>query len=258
MKRKGINNKSLKNIYDNIYRQGKESFFTFDSKTLIEHVLDVMDYSGKTVADVGCGEGDISVAIARKGALVYAFDYSEEAINRAKQKHNAEELSLKFMRSDFLNVIGDYDVILCLGTLEHLDDPLNVLKHFYDLVKKKRGKMVIACPSFLNPRGYIWMALQILLDVPMSLTDLHFFMPSDFEYFAAELGMNLEWTTTDFHIANGPALLRDFSNRLPNALRDANLPVNNVPKFLNWLEEAVKHESAHPLSGAMAINVLST
>jgi|ETNmetMinimDraft_20_1059909.scaffolds.fasta_scaffold84640_1 SAM-dependent methyltransferase len=252
-----LNNKSLKYIYNNVYQQGKESFFIYDSNTLIEHVLNVTDYSGKTVADFGCGEGDISIAVARNGASVYAYDYSEEAISKAQSKHDTKEISIKFVRSDILDVTGDYDVVLCLGTFEHLDDPLRVIKHFYGLVEKKKGKIVIACPSFLNPRGYIWMTLQILLDVPMSLTDLHFFMPSDFESFAAELCMKLKWTTTDFHIASGQALIKDFSKRLPNALRDANFSNNNVAKFVNYLHEAVKYETAHPSSGAMAIYILS-
>ena len=69
--------------------------------------------------------------------------------------------------------------------------------------------------------------------------------------------MKLKWTTTDFHIASGQALIKDFSKRLPNALRDANLSNNNVPKFVNYLKEAVQYESAHPSSGAMAIYILS-
>ena len=33
---------------------------------------------------------------------------------------------------------------------------------------KKDGILLTSSPSFLNPRGYVWMTLQLLFDVPMS------------------------------------------------------------------------------------------
>ena len=44
---------------------------------------------------------------------------------------------------------------------------------------KKEGMIISASPSFMNPRGYVWMTLQLLLNVPMSLSDVHFFSPTD-------------------------------------------------------------------------------
>ncbi len=60
--------------------------------------------------------------------------------------------------------------------------------------------------------------------------------------------------------ASGEILLKDFSRRLPNVLRDAGLPIKkkNIDNLLNWLETEIiplKHKSN--LDGAMAVYVLS-
>ena len=57
---------------------------------------------------------------------------------------------------------------------------------------KPQGQLVVTCPSFLNLRGHVWMTLQLLLDVPMSLTDLHFICPFDMERWAEELELRCE------------------------------------------------------------------
>jgi hypothetical protein len=72
--------------------------------------------------------------------------------------------------------------------------------------------------------------------------------------------MRLKWKTFDRTWASGEILLKDFSHRLPNVLRDAGLPLKkkNINKLLEWLETKViplDHESS--LDGAMAVYVLT-
>jgi 2-polyprenyl-6-hydroxyphenyl methylase/3-demethylubiquinone-9 3-methyltransferase len=250
-------NKALQPLYEKIYDSGKEGFFIFDSNTLIEPILNLIKLSDKDVVDVGCGEGDISFEIATAAKSVRAYDYSQKAIELAREKYSNMSTNLEFVVGSAEEITGNFDVVMCLGTFEHLDNPWHTLQYFYDLVKKRRGEIVIACPSFINPRGYVWMALQHLFDVPMSLTDLHSFLPTDFERFAKKLEMDLRWVTTDYNIGLGPDLIRDFKRRLPNALRDAGLPTNNVGVFLEWLESAISYERKQPYSGSMAIYCFS-
>jgi 2-polyprenyl-3-methyl-5-hydroxy-6-metoxy-1,4-benzoquinol methylase len=246
-------NKTLQPLYEEIYDSGKEKFFIYDSNTLIQPILNLINLSGKDVVDIGCGEGNISLEIATAAKSVRAYDYSQKAIELAREKHLDISSNLEFFVGSVEEIVGDFDVVMCLGTFEHLDNPWNALQYFYDRIKKRKGEIVIACPSFINPRGYVWMALQHLFDVPMSLTDLHSFLPTDFERFAKKLKMDLRWVTTDYNIGLGPDLIRDFKRRLPNALRDAGLPTNNVDVFLDWLESAISYEKEQPYSGSMAI-----
>ena len=43
------------------------------------------DFRGKRVLELGCGEGRLTVPIARKAAHVLAFDTDAEAVERARQ-----------------------------------------------------------------------------------------------------------------------------------------------------------------------------
>jgi hypothetical protein len=94
------------------------------------------------------------------------------------------------------------------------------------------------------------MTLQLLLDVPMSLTDLHFLCPFDFEEFAAKNNYNLETRSTDYDWGSGERTIVDFEKRLRNALRDADLDNSKVDRFLEWLAKAVPYHRHDEFSGA--------
>lgn len=181
-------NKDLKDLYDSVYKSGEENFFTFDMNEEKFIVLALDIYDGKKILDVGCGTGETAFGLIKKNAKsVLAIDYSREAIKIAKKKHNHEKI--RFEHKSYEEVEEKFDVIVILGTLEHMDDPFKALEKLKSLLNKN-GKIVITCPSFLNIRGYIWMALLTLLDVPMSLTDLHYICPFDMEKWSNELGMD--------------------------------------------------------------------
>lgn len=102
------------------------------------------------------------------------------------------------------------------------------------------------------------MALATLLEVPMSLSDLHFIHPWHMKQWASDLGLNAELiNTVDRDWAYGQRLLRDYGKRLRNALRDADLPTDKVDSYLSYLENLVRYletENAGPgLDGATAL-----
>ena len=117
--------------------------------------------------------------------------------------------------------------------------------------------MIHTCPSFLNIRGYVWMSLSILFEVPMSLTDLHFICPFDMEDWAKKLDMKIEWHTIDEDVGNGKRLIVDMEKRLTNALRDAGLDNSRVPKLIEWLNKAIQYDNKGIHSGAMGVYILS-
>jgi len=116
---------------------------------------------------------------------------------------------------------------------------------------------LVACPYFLNPRGYVWMALALLLDVPMSISDLHFIHPWHIKGWASALGMNAELVTTvDRNWAYGSRLLKDFDKRLHNALGDAKLPTDKVDNYLKCLSNLVQYlDTANSCPGLDASTV---
>jgi len=261
-----MNNKKLQEKYEDVYKQGKEGFFSRfvngkDISETDEAVWKSVDWSNKKVIDVGCGTGETSAGIARLGAnLVLGIDYSDNAIKIANDRHNIE--NLKFKVGSFENIISStsnlFDVVISLGTLEHMDDPKAVLREMLKMVNKN-GKVVLTCPYFINVRGIVWMTLALALDVPMSLTDKHFISPFDIREWLIGTDFELsEVTYFDHERANGELMLSDMDKRLKNALRDADLPVEGVPKLMVWLTNVVNHEpnSLQAINGSSALYII--
>ena len=180
----GISNDSLKSKYDSIYKNGAyENYFTFNPYDILKAIIDSMgNWTGLRVLDIGCGEGDLAAMISfARAEEVHAIDYSKEAIYISKQRINIENVSFECMNGN--EVKEKYDVIVMAGVLEHMDDPFDMLGNLMKYNLNDEGILITASPSFLNPRGYVWMTLQMLLDVPMSSSDIQFFLPNDFEQF---------------------------------------------------------------------------
>ena len=255
-------NRNLKFFYDNLFANGEENTFTRRGNSgeilEIKNVLDQVSWNGKDVIDVGCGTGHFAYMIAKKGANVIGIDFSKEAIKIAQEKYKHNNLSYEHTNLE-KGIQGKFDIIVSLGTIEHQDEPFKILQNFKRHLNSS-GKIILTVPNWTNPRGYILMSLYYLFNAPITLADLHYFTPVTFTDWAKKLNMKLKWKTFDNTWASGEILLKDFSCRLPNVLRDAGLPLKkrNIDNLLNWLETKIiplNHKS--DLDGAMAVYVFT-
>ena len=244
--------KDLKTIYNEWYKKGAyEHCFTFLPYEHSMTIVQSANWECRKVLEIGCGEGDLAAIIAYHGADVTAIDYSKEAIKIAKSKFNIKNLSFHCTQIEKLK--DKFDVVVMQGVLEHIEKPFDMLQYIKNnLLKDKNSEIITGCPSFLNPRGYIWMTLQLLFKVPMSLTDVHFLCPFDFEEIAKKLGMALSYKSCDQSWGGGQKLIIDFKKRLVNALRDAKME-GNVDALIAWLEKAVKYSNSTEYSGAIIV-----
>ena len=237
MKKKNVN---LKEIYNTVH-SNEEKFFTYPPIIeSIEIFKELDSWEGLTVLEIGCGVGDLAAMIASSGAKsVVACDYSESSINKAKSTYGDLE-NLSFICEDVnsMNDLGTFDIVVMQGVLEHFDKPFVTLDHIIDNFLSEEGTLINSCPAFYNPRGYVWMTLSLLFDVPMSLTDLHFLDIEDFKKYCTNNNLDIEWRSIHHDWASGDGLINDFQKRLVNALRDAKLPNDNVGKLLKWLKES--------------------
>lgn len=255
-------NQKLKDFYNNVYKKGEEKHFTnlVTKGTVSEEadeILKEITWKSKKVLDVGCGTGFFAHNVAQKGGNVLGIDFSEQAIEIAKKKY--KKPNLKYKQMDVKDISGKYDIIVSIGTLEHMDNPLKILRLFKKHLNSK-GKIIVTSPNWTNPRGYILMTLWHLFNAPITLADLHYQTPVDFQKYARKLDMYLKWRTIDESWANGEILIRDFQRRLPNVLGDAKLPKNskNIENFLNWLKiNVVSFDNSLPHSGATGLYVFS-
>ncbi|PPR63510.1 MAG: Ubiquinone biosynthesis O-methyltransferase [Alphaproteobacteria bacterium MarineAlpha4_Bin2] len=254
-------NKSLRSFYESAYAKGAAVSFSNWAATEADAVVSgSIDWAGRQVLDVGCGVGRLAILVRKAGAeRVVGVDYAAEAIRQATEQ--IDDPAIEFHCVDIFKFAprATFDVIVSLGTIEHMDRPDQFLTHVLRFLRPS-GKLILTCPHFLNIRGFVWMTLAKLLDVPMSLSDLHFIHPWDMERWAAKSGLRIEGVSSiDGSRGNGERLLEDFSKRLPNALRDAGLETDKIEGFLQYLAEVVRFAEASgefDLHGATALYVL--
>jgi len=254
-------NKNLKQFYNRVYVKGEKKHFTIKRETAslseIKEVLKQISWKGKKVLDVGCGTGLFAYNAAKRGAFVLGIDFSTEAIDIANSQYTHK--NLKFQSMDVNEIKEKFDVIVSNGTLEHMDDPLKSLKLFKKHLTKN-GCIITTSPNWSNPRGYMLMPLLLLFNAPITLADLHYFTPVDFRNFSKQLGMSLSWKTFDKSWGHGDILVQDFKKRLPNVLRDSNLPnkKKNIDLLIKWIQNNINklnHDLPH--SGATGLYKLT-
>ncbi|OGL43570.1 MAG: hypothetical protein A2161_21475 [Candidatus Schekmanbacteria bacterium RBG_13_48_7] len=95
--------------------------------------------------DIGCSQGAFSKLITELGFEVFAVDQSEEAIQYARKNYdikNAFNCSFEEIPEDW----GNFDVIVSMEVIEHLEDPRSLIKKSYDLLKPG-GYFILTTPN---------------------------------------------------------------------------------------------------------------
>jgi tRNA (mo5U34)-methyltransferase len=96
---------------------------------------------GMTVLDIGAAEGFYSFECEKRGATVTAVDqFSAEqsgfALARELLGSNVKHLHGSIYTLD-VNVLGRFDLVLCLGVLYHLRYPLLALDNLYSICRNR-------------------------------------------------------------------------------------------------------------------------
>jgi 2-polyprenyl-3-methyl-5-hydroxy-6-metoxy-1,4-benzoquinol methylase len=254
-----MNNDDLKNIYNSVYGdQEEEKFFSkfkgkIDKSGVNEEIKNIVKWKNKKVLDFGCGTGKTSFLLACSGAKVHGLDYSDEAIKLARKRFQHERLS--FQEGNLRKINGYYDIIISLGTLEHMDDPSYALKIFKEHLFSN-GKIIITCPNCTNTRGFILMTLYYLFNLKITLTDIHYFTPQLIDKIAQGIGLKIEkWWTINYSLGNNQKMIEDLKKRLPKILKKKN-DTMKIKKLIAWLKQIQDLDFNSKHSGGTAIYIL--
>jgi len=116
----------------------------------IEHILDISLYYFKInkdkklplknikILDIGCGGGLISEPMSRLGANVTGIDASSKNIKVAKLHAKKNNLKINYLNTvpENLDQQNEYDIILNLEVVEHVENLDLYLSSCYKLLKK--------------------------------------------------------------------------------------------------------------------------
>jgi 2-polyprenyl-3-methyl-5-hydroxy-6-metoxy-1,4-benzoquinol methylase len=106
--------------------------------------------TGKTVLELGSGEGHLTSTVFERARRVTGIDISSVAVDRARLRSlpNAE-----FVVSDFLSVpLSGYDVITAIECLYYLSSPEQDL--FIDKIGRQHGGLLIVSAPIIGGRYY--------------------------------------------------------------------------------------------------------
>jgi 2-polyprenyl-6-hydroxyphenyl methylase/3-demethylubiquinone-9 3-methyltransferase len=102
---------------------------------------------GAKVADIGCGGGLLSEALARAGAQVTAIDLGEKLIQIAKLHLFESNLQVDYRVQSSTELAeaepASFDVVCCMEMIEHVPDPLLVIRDMAAMLKPG-GQLVLS------------------------------------------------------------------------------------------------------------------
>ena len=118
------------------------------------------ELAGRTGAreahEVGCGEGELSIMLARRGLSVRGSDISEDVVDEARARAAAAGLEIAFKAAPVTSLEPGADaaeLVVCCEVLEHVDDPVAGLETLAGLA---RPWLLVSVP-----REPLWRALNL-------------------------------------------------------------------------------------------------
>jgi SAM-dependent methyltransferase len=105
--------------------------------------------AGLRMIDMACGEGYGSEVLSRSAASVLGLDANPEAHEHARLRYRRQNLEFDRGMVENYGAPSAYDGLVFLQTIEHVQDPVAVLRHFRGLLAPG-GVAYISTPNVLT------------------------------------------------------------------------------------------------------------
>jgi 2-polyprenyl-6-hydroxyphenyl methylase / 3-demethylubiquinone-9 3-methyltransferase len=164
----------------------------------LEFIQRFAPLNGQRIADIGCGGGILTEALARHGADAMGIDLSEDLIDVADLHGLESGIAVHYQKisaEDLANQQPEgFDHVTCMEMLEHVPDPGSIINACATLVKP--GGMVFFSTLNRKPKAYVLaiLAAEHLLNMlPKGTHDYKTFIkPSELSQSARTAGLTLQ------------------------------------------------------------------
>lgn len=108
-------------------------------------------YLGERILEAGCGNGNLTSYLVDK-QMVLAIDNDNKMLAECRSRFLKNQ-NVKLLEYDLINpsIIelskNNIDTIICINTLEHIEDDMKVLGNF-NLLLSKEGTLILLVPAF--------------------------------------------------------------------------------------------------------------
>ena len=121
-------------FYDSMHAKIEQSVTLTRYDGLFRKALaNIRNRGSRSILEVGCGSGFLAKMILQEYDGIYSgFDFSAEAIRNASYRTGRSELFFVGDALDSRSYMGDYDTIVCMETLEHVDRDLEIIRLWQD------------------------------------------------------------------------------------------------------------------------------
>lgn len=116
------------------------------------------DIKGLSIAEIGCGRGNFAIHLAGMGARMTAMDFSEAAIQIARDRSQRMQVDVDWKVGDAQNTqLPDnaFDVVISCECMEHVPEPQRMMAELSRILKPG-GRLLLTTPSQLNAQLLGW------------------------------------------------------------------------------------------------------
>jgi len=149
-----------KEIKDN---KGRKYHYNFDFDVMHPYMLRSFEpfFVKGSVLELGSFKGEFTKRLMDHFDDITCVEASDEAICEAKKRINGKA---KFVNSTFENAVlpNKYDNVVLTHVLEHIDDPVGLLRKVNEKWLSRHGRLFIVCPNANAPSRQIAVKMGLI------------------------------------------------------------------------------------------------